>query len=103
MTAEQSPDEAAEFPGDGDFGLVALDSTGQQPVKAQMKAVLGFPTQSAHVWRLVLLAAREFLADFGRQQIMLGAFGEDPALMAVATTGDVAQPLAWAAGRFGGD
>jgi hypothetical protein len=50
-----------------------------------------------------LLAPREFLADFGRQGVMLSALGEEPALMAVATTGDFTQALARAAGVFGRD
>ena len=34
LSAEQRPDEAAEFAGDGDLGFVALQTTGQQPLEA---------------------------------------------------------------------
>ncbi len=36
LSAEQGPNEAAEFAGDGDLGLVALEPAGQQFGKAQV-------------------------------------------------------------------
>ena len=75
MGAEQGPDEAAEFAGDGDLGFVAGQAPGQQATEAQVEAVLGFPAQGADFWWLAFLAAGEFLADLGRQDVVLGAFG----------------------------
>ena len=34
LGAEEGPDEAAEFAGNGDLGFVALQATGQQPFEA---------------------------------------------------------------------
>src|SRR5437016_3443848 len=77
LGAEQRPDEAAEFTGDGDLGFVALQAAGQQPSKAQVQPVLRLPTQSPDRFGLSFLAAGELFADFGRQSVMLGALSED--------------------------
>lgn len=57
LLAQESPDEAAEFPGDGNLGLVAIEPARQQATAAQIESVLGFPTEVAHGLRLVLLAS----------------------------------------------
>ena len=75
LGAEQRPDEAAEFAGDGYFSLVALQPSGEQPGKAQVQAVLGFPRKGAHLRRLAFLAAGQFLADFGRREVVLSTLG----------------------------
>ena len=75
LGTQESPDEAAEFAGDGDFGLVALEASGQEAVKAQVQPVLSFPTELPHFERLAFLASGQFFADLGWQEVMLGAFG----------------------------
>ena len=75
LGAQQRPDEAAEFTGDGDLGFVALKPAGQQPGEAHVQPVLGFPAQGPDVRGLALLAACQFLADFRRQGVVLGTFG----------------------------
>ena len=57
LGAEQGPDEAAEFTGDGDFGFVALEPASQEPGEPEVEAVLGFPAQGADLRGLALLAA----------------------------------------------
>ena len=74
LSAEQGPNEAAEFSGNGDLGFVALQPAGEQPGKAQVQTVLRFPTELAHSSRLAFLATGEFFADFGRQRVVLSAF-----------------------------
>src|SRR5436309_2329010 len=68
-----------------------------------MESVLSFPTQIPHGLRLLLLAGREFLADLGRQGVVLGALDQEPPLVAVAATGDAAEALARAAGVLHAD
>ena len=75
LGTQESPDEAAEFAGDGDFGFVALETPGQEAIKAQVQPVLSFPTELSHFGRLAFLASGQFFADLRRQEIMLGAFG----------------------------
>ena len=75
QSAEQGPNETAEFSGDSDLGLVALESAAQQVDEAKVQTVLCFPTQIAYGLGLAFLTAGEFFADFGRQSVMLGAFG----------------------------
>ena len=78
LSAEQRPDKAAKFTGDGDFSFVALEAAGQQPHKAQVQPVLGFPTQGPDRFRLALLAAGEFFADLGWKGVMLGRLEGTP-------------------------
>ena len=68
-----------------------------------MQTILRLPTQSFGGLGLSLLATGEFLADFGRDGVVLGTFGQKPALMAVAATGDATQALVRAAGGLGGN
>ena len=75
LGTQESPDEAAEFAGDGDFGFVALETPGQEAIKAQVQSMLSFPAELPHFGRLSFLAASQFFADLRRQEIMLGAFG----------------------------
>ena len=75
LGAQQSPDEAAQFTSDGDFGFVALESPAQEPEEAQVQSVLRLPGEGAHVRRLAFLPAGQFFTDLGRQEVMLGALG----------------------------
>ena len=103
LSAQECPDEATEFTGNGDLGFVALEPAGQQPGESEMEAVLSFPAQGADVRGLAFLAACQFLADLGRQGVVLGTFGEEPALMGVTATGDGPEVLARTAGMLGAD
>ena len=76
LGAQQCPDKAAEFASNGHLGFVALESAAQEFDKARVQSILSLPAQSANGRGLALLAAGEFFADFGRDGVVLGTFGE---------------------------
>jgi len=103
MGAQHGPDETAKFPGHSDLGLVALKSASQQADKAVVQTILSLPAQGPNGFRLALLATGKFFADFGRDSVVLGTFGQQPPLMGIAATGDAAQALVRAAGGLCGN
>ncbi len=67
------PDEAAQFPGNGDDGFGFVKVARLEPFVAGVEAVLGTPGEFAHLGGLLLLATTELLADFRRMTVVLGA------------------------------
>ena len=103
--AEDGPDEPAEFAGNGDDDFRSDDSAVHQLPGAAIQSVLCDPGDLAHALALAFLAAGEFLADFGRQAVMMGRMDSlAPARLALrAACGSLPRALPDSGGRSGTD
>lgn len=90
--AHDFPDKGGELTSHGDLHLLSCLAAGGELAPAFMESVLAAPGDLDDLTSVGFgngfLAGGEFLADFGWQAIVLGAFVEDPAQVAVAAFGD---------------
>lgn len=85
--AKGLPNEADEFPGDGDEDFVAMESPGGQFVEPAVETVLGFPAGFEDQVRLAFLPPGQLFAHLRRLGVVLGTFNEQPAGVRVAAFG----------------
>ena len=99
----QLPDERGEFACNGNNGFVLIFATGLEFDVAFVKAVLHAPGECFDSITLSDLPGGEPAADLRGFSVMLGAFHEHPATVAVAAFGDGALAVLGTTGVFSGD